>query len=92
MQTIALLSSFFFLSMGTTSPAGDLAQLESIIQTYNKAGATNDISLLEPILHEHFRVIVNDPGKQVCIYFGSGYLSGPTFKESFWGPGAEHDY
>lgn len=40
--------------------AQETAQIQEVVERYNQGGANNDIAQLEPILADHFRVVLND--------------------------------
>ena len=60
--------SFFSLALlGSISTlhAQDAANLQEVIEQYNQGGATNNIDLLQPVLAESFRVVLNDQKEEV---------------------------
>lgn len=51
---------FTLLLAGQVAGQNDAKAIKKAIQTFNEGGAANDITLLEPVLSEHFRVVFHD--------------------------------
>ena len=88
MKSIIMLLPIFLASTGAFTQSS-LQVLETIIHQFNEGGATNDISKIEPLLHENFRVVFNNTAeKQVQILNRETYL-GLIEKKVFGGEDRE---
>jgi hypothetical protein len=63
MKPVFFLLSLLFSGVADSQAQQEFTALESAIETYARGGATNDIQILAPVLHDQFRVVVSNPSE-----------------------------
>jgi hypothetical protein len=63
MKATFFILSLLFLSSSNATAQEEFNALQSTIEAYAKGGATNDVQVLGPVLHEQFRVVVSNPAE-----------------------------
>ncbi|MEO1712506.1 MAG: nuclear transport factor 2 family protein [Bacteroidota bacterium] len=64
MKWMSLFSLALLGSVGTLR-AQQATNLQEVIEQYNQGGATNNVEMLQPVLAESFRVVLNDQKEEV---------------------------
>lgn len=64
MKILLVMIPISLLSLMALAPS-EVNSIRTVVQAYAEAGDRQDISALEPVLHQSFRVVWNDPDKNV---------------------------
>ncbi|MBX2870897.1 MAG: nuclear transport factor 2 family protein [Saprospiraceae bacterium] len=62
MKNLFLLVPIGLISLFAFTPS-EVNSIREVVESYSKAGDNQDVEAIEAVLHEGFRVVWNDPGK-----------------------------